>query len=62
VAIADMITITFLFILEPGEFTGTTSDYTSFRLQDLALYNELHLEGHNIECNKHVISKAIRYP
>jgi hypothetical protein len=25
------------------------------------LVNELHLEGYKIECNKHVITKVIRY-
>jgi hypothetical protein len=38
VAIADMITIAFFFLLRPGEFTGTTSDDTPFRLQDVGLY------------------------
>jgi hypothetical protein len=37
-AIADMITIAFFFLLRPGEYTGTTSDDTPFRLQDVHLY------------------------
>jgi hypothetical protein len=37
-AIADMIAITFFFLLRPGEYTGTTSDDTPFRLQDVHLY------------------------
>jgi hypothetical protein len=37
-AIADMITIAFFFLLRPGEFTGTPSDDTPFRLQDVGLY------------------------
>jgi hypothetical protein len=34
----DMICIAFLFLLRPGEFTGTTSDDTPFRLQDMGIY------------------------
>jgi hypothetical protein len=37
-AIADMITIAFFFLLRPGEYTGTTADDTPFRLEDVALY------------------------
>jgi hypothetical protein len=37
-AIADMIKITFFFLLRPGEYTGTTTDDTPFRLEDVALY------------------------
>jgi hypothetical protein len=37
-AIADMITIAFYFLLRPGEYTGTTSDDTPFRLQDVELH------------------------
>jgi hypothetical protein len=37
-AIADMIAITFFFLLRPGEYTGTTSNDTPFRLQDVHLY------------------------
>jgi hypothetical protein len=37
-AIADMITIAFFFLLHPGEFTGTMLDDTPFRLQDVGLY------------------------
>jgi hypothetical protein len=37
-AIADMITSAFFFLLRPGEFTGTTSDDTPFRLQYVGLY------------------------
>jgi hypothetical protein len=36
--IEDMITITFFFLLRPGEYTGTTTDDTPFRLEDVALY------------------------
>jgi hypothetical protein len=37
-AIANMITIALLFLLCPGEFTGTSSDDAPFRLQDVGLY------------------------
>jgi hypothetical protein len=37
-SIADMITIAFFFLLRPGEYTGTTSDDTPFRLEGLILY------------------------
>jgi hypothetical protein len=37
-AIADTITIAFYFLLRPGEYTGTTSDDTPFRLQDIELH------------------------
>jgi hypothetical protein len=37
-AISDMITITFFFILRPGEYTGTVSDEAAFKLQDVGLY------------------------
>jgi hypothetical protein len=35
---ADMIAIAFFFLLRPGEYTGTTSDDTQFRLQYVHLY------------------------
>jgi hypothetical protein len=37
-AIADMIVIAFFFLLCPGEYTGTISDDTAFKLQDVGLY------------------------
>jgi hypothetical protein len=37
-AVADMCNIAFYFIVRPGEYTGTTSDHTPFRLQDVALH------------------------
>jgi hypothetical protein len=37
-AVADMCTIAFYFLLRPGEYTGTTSDDTPFRLQYVALH------------------------
>jgi hypothetical protein len=37
-AIANMICIAFFFLLRPDEFTGTTSDDTPFRLQDVGIY------------------------
>jgi hypothetical protein len=37
-SIADMICIAFFFLLRPGEYTGTTSDDTPFRIQDVGLY------------------------
>jgi hypothetical protein len=37
-SIADMMCIAFFFLLRPGEYTGTTSDDTPFRLQDVVLY------------------------
>jgi hypothetical protein len=37
-AIADMVTITFFFLLIPGEYTVTPSDDTPFKLQDVHLY------------------------
>jgi hypothetical protein len=36
--IADMICIAFFFLLHPGEYTGTTSDDTPFRLEDDSAY------------------------
>jgi hypothetical protein len=38
VSIAGMICIAFFFLLRPGEYTGTTSDDTIFRLQNMGLY------------------------
>jgi hypothetical protein len=43
-AIADLITITFYFLLRPGEYTGTTSDDAAFRLADV----ELHIDDRAI--------------
>jgi len=37
-AVADMITIAFYFLLRPGEYTGNPSDTTPFRLRDVALF------------------------
>jgi hypothetical protein len=37
-AVADMCTIAFYFLLRPGEYMGTTSDDTPFRLQDVTLH------------------------
>jgi hypothetical protein len=37
-AIADMIFIAFLFLLRPGEYTGTLSNDVTFKLQDVDLY------------------------
>jgi hypothetical protein len=37
-AIADMICIAVFFLLRPGEYTGTTSDDTPFRLEDVGVY------------------------
>jgi hypothetical protein len=37
-AIADMICITFFFLLRLGEYTGTTSDDTPFCLEDVSAY------------------------
>jgi hypothetical protein len=37
-AIADMITIAFFFLLRPGEYTGALSDDAAFKLQDVGLY------------------------
>ena len=34
-AVADMIIITFFFLLRPGEYTGTKSDSSPFRLSDV---------------------------
>ena len=36
-AIADMIIIAFFFLLRPGEYTGTKSDSSPFRLSDVTL-------------------------
>lgn len=36
-AVADMIAIAFFFLLRPGEYTGTKSETTPFRLQDVQL-------------------------
>jgi hypothetical protein len=37
-AIADMITIAFFFLLRPGKYTGTLSDNTTFKMQDMGVY------------------------
>jgi hypothetical protein len=37
-AIANMITIAFFFLLRPGEYTGTLSDDAAFKMQDVGLY------------------------
>ena len=37
-AIADCITIAFFFLLRPGEYTGTTSDGSPFRIADVQLF------------------------
>jgi hypothetical protein len=37
-AIVNMITITFFYLLRPGEYTSTTDDGTAFRLCDLQLW------------------------
>jgi hypothetical protein len=37
-AIVDMIVIAFFFLLRPGEYTGTISDDTAFKQQDVGLY------------------------
>jgi hypothetical protein len=37
-AIADMIALAFFFLLRPGEYTGTKSDTTPFRIQDVQLW------------------------
>ena len=37
-AIADMVTIAFFFLLRPGEYTASPSDTTPFRLQDVQLF------------------------
>jgi hypothetical protein len=37
-AIADMIVIAFFYLLRPGEYTGTPSDNTPFRLADVQLF------------------------
>jgi hypothetical protein len=36
--IANMIALAFFFLLRPGEYTGTKSESTSFRLQDVQLF------------------------
>jgi hypothetical protein len=36
--IADMITITFFFLLRPGEYSGTLLDDAAFKMQDVGLY------------------------
>jgi hypothetical protein len=43
--IADVITIASYFLLRPGEYTGTTSDDTPFRLADV----ELHVDDRAID-------------
>jgi hypothetical protein len=37
-AIVDMTIIAFFYLLRPGEYTGTTSDDTAFRLCDLQMW------------------------
>ena len=39
-AIADMITVAFFYLLRPGEYTGTTTNDTPFRLRDVTLHLE----------------------
>jgi hypothetical protein len=43
--IADMIVIAFYFLLRPGEYMGTTTDDTHFRLHDAGLY----IGGRNLD-------------
>ena len=38
IAIADMIAIAFFFLLRPGEYTGTGTESTPFRLADVQLF------------------------
>jgi hypothetical protein len=42
IAIVDIITIAFFYLLRPGEYTGTTSDDAAFRVEDIALYIQDH--------------------
>jgi hypothetical protein len=44
-AIADIITITFFFLLHPGEYTGTVLDDAAFNMQDFGLY----IQGRNLD-------------
>jgi hypothetical protein len=37
-AIADMITIAFFFLLRPGEYTGMVSDDAALKMQDVGVY------------------------
>ena len=37
-SLADIICIAFFFLLRPGEYSGTTSDKTTFTLNDVYLY------------------------
>ena len=37
-ATADMIALAFFLLLRPGEYTGTKSDTTTFRMQDVQLF------------------------
>jgi hypothetical protein len=37
-AIADMVALAFFFLLRPGEYTGTKSETTPFRVQDVQLW------------------------
>lgn len=39
IAVADMITLAFFFLLRPGEYTGTASDSAPFRLCDAQLFH-----------------------
>jgi hypothetical protein len=43
--IANLVTITFYFLLHPGEYTGTTSDDAAFRLTNI----ELHVDDRAID-------------
>mmetsp|Transcript_20821 Transcript_20821/g.31356 ORF Transcript_20821/g.31356 Transcript_20821/m.31356 type:complete len:204 (+) Transcript_20821:431-1042(+) len=45
-AIADMITLAFFFLLFPGEYTGTPLTTTSFRLYDVQLFVASHRIDH----------------
>jgi hypothetical protein len=38
VATAGLITVAFYYLIFSGEYTGTTSDDSAFRMEDVALY------------------------
>lgn len=48
-AVADMIVIAFYYLLRPGEYTGTATDDTPFRLQDILLHKGTIYLNHRTE-------------
>jgi hypothetical protein len=56
-AISDMITINFFFLLRPGEYTGTLSDDAAFKMQYVGVHSRLQVRP---LCGKHRRSQISR--